>query len=446
MENDKIELKEKLNSNYSKTNLDEVVEYCKENIEQMNISNETDDFLCRVATQYLMKYKIGEFDIREANFLTLYFAKFGVKSISPELKVDISIVPKEEYEKISEKGSNATCISHKDNSYTLIYSEEKVSKKLMTNNPDNFLRAMQTILHEVVHVQQKNRLQSDYRNLNAQQAKRGYILALETVTRHVYPEFYKKNYNKLLTENDAEKNGLLLALDILRICNKSVYEMYSEEEIKSRVEQYDNNALEEKEILKGKLLPTLQTMEFIAAKAQDFRDLYPILNIAYHQNGDRKSIVDLLKDREDRMLKDKTTVLDNNELVYTILNSRGLSIEEIRAEIEELDKHIVSKGEKDEFAYELLGSRLQKYGAEEAKIQEYIKMTKAQVKGKSDDEKTNKDEQEEWLETMKGFNEKVSEMDGHAKKQETMIKFISSLEEQKTKGKDLKYSEDITRR
>lgn len=443
MENEKIELKQNF-INEQPGALKAIVKYCKENINSMDINDETDYYLCKVSTLYLMKMKIGHFDKDEARCLTVYFAKLGLKMYSVahgiEAKVNIDILPAEEYKKLRGEKSNAACILHNDNSYTLIYSEEKVCQRLMTNDPDEFLRAMQTICHEVAHVYQEIRVQRDYRDVNAIQAKRGYLMALEDITRKVYPKFYTENYAKLFKENDAEEMGLSMALDVLKMYNKGVYELFDKEEIKTRIEQYRKMSKEEKNIL-GKKSPTLQTMEFIAQNAHGFRKLYPILGVAYHEDGPRKTITELLDDRAERIAKGEPSIDNANELLLEILNSRGTTPEERREEIEELDKYIVSRGIEDEFVYELLSSRLQRYGIKEAAIQEYIKMTKAQVKEKKEAEGINKDsEAAEWMETMKGFNDRANEIEGHSKKQADIVQAIST--EQRQKNVDEKVVED----
>lgn len=430
MENEKIILKQNF-INKQPGALKAIVTYCQENMNSMDINDETDYFLCNVNTMYLMKNKIGHFDKDEAKYLTSFFAKLGSKlyyeAYGIRGKINIEILTSEEYEE-KQKGqkSNAVCIPHKDNSYTLRYSEEKVCQKLMTNDPDKFLRGMQIIIHEVVHVYQNIRVQQDYREVNAGQAKKGYRMALEKITRQVNPKFYHENYNKLLTENDAEEWGLNLALDILKIYNKGVYNLFSEEEIKSKIEQYRTRAEEEKNIF-GQDVNTLKIMEMIAKEAKTYRKQYPILGVAYHENGPRKTITELLEDRAKRIAKGEPSIDDVNELVLEILNSRDSTPEEKREEIKELDKYIVSKGVEDEFAYKLLSNRLQKYGTKEVAIQEYIEMTKAQVKKKKE---------AEWMETLKGFNERVNEIEEHSKKQADIVQTIST--EQKQKNDDEK--------
>lgn len=476
----KVELKQNLIDKKPGA-LRDIIIYCKENISTMDINDETDYFLNRANTLYLMKNKIGHFNKEEAKYLTQYFAKLGSKIYAEaygiEGKINIEVLPSEEYEE-KQKGqkSMAVCIPHKDNSYTLRYNEEKVCQKLMTNDPDKFLRGMQTIIHEVVHVYQNIRVQQDYRDVNAVQAKKGYLMALEKITRQVSPKFYNENYDKLLTENDAEEWGLSVSLDILKMYNKDVYELFTEEEIQAKIEQYRDRSGKEKNILgEGVNAPTLKTMEFLAQKGSDFRKLYPILGVAYHENGPRKTITELLDDRADRIENGEPSIDDVNELVLTILDSRDMSHDEKRVEIKELDKYIVSKGIEDEFVYELLGSRLQRYGTNETAIQEYIEMTKAQVKEKEIDEAEQekirpkeetfrdgigdkkeeeqgrkedqiKDKETTWLETMQRFNERATEIEGYPKKQETVIQAISVAEKQRSEQeKGIKLSNDGVR-
>lgn len=432
MENKKLELKQNF-INTQPDSLKDIIEYCKENIKSMDLSDETDDFLCRACTVYLMKHKIGYFDNNEAKFLTLYFAKCSAKLIfdvnKVKGKIDINILPTEEYKKLRGEKGIAVCIPNEDKSHTLIYSEEKVTDQLRTDDPYKFLRTIQTICHEVVHVYQNIRLQRDYKEVNALQAKKGYIMALEKITRLLFPNFYKENYTKLLSENDAEEWGLTLALNFIRAFNKDVYELFDKEEIQTRIEQYRKRATEEKNIV-GKYLPTLKAMEFLANSVPEYRKLFPILEVAYHKEGTRKTITELLEDRQERISEDEAAVENSNELLLTILNSRDATSEERLQEIKELDEYIISKCIEDEFTYNLLTNRLQKYGMKETSIQEYIEIIKTQVKMQKDEYKDKVENTAECIEKKSDFSDITTKIDEYSKKQEDAIHIIATEQEQ----------------
>ena len=108
MENIKKRLKENLKREFSNSNLQEVIKYCKENVQSMDFNNDTDFYLCSTVNSYLLKQKIGCFNKDEAKFLTISLSKFGIKMFNiKEEKINIELMESEEYKKFrGKRGSN----------------------------------------------------------------------------------------------------------------------------------------------------------------------------------------------------------------------------------------------------------------------------------------------------------------------------------------------------
>ncbi|MCI9366411.1 MAG: hypothetical protein HFJ54_07920 [Clostridia bacterium] len=255
---EKEELKAKFdNNNATMADVQAVVEFCKKNIDTMDLRNETDEFLCQMATIHLMKYKIGRFDRSEAIYLTKFFAKYNVniyeKTGLLSEQVDISVLENEEYEKTKGK-SQAVCLDKAEDGQEITYSA-KVVEQLMSNDPIKFRRGLQTIVHEVVHATQNSLMSKEnLENTSAANIEQGYLMALETVTRRRMPKFYNDNYSYLIKENSAEANGLKMAMQMLRIYQPKVYELFDEKETEETIEAYTRKAqTSDRNLGKGKI-------------------------------------------------------------------------------------------------------------------------------------------------------------------------------------------------
>lgn len=365
-----------------------------QNIHSMDFNNDTDFYLCSKVNSYLFKKKIGCFNKDEAKFLTINLAKLSIKMLNiQEKKINIELMEIEEFKKIYRENWRAVCISKKDTNHSIVYSE-KVSNDLMSNDILAILRGMESITHETIHVFQNEKIQKDYTKLNAVQAKNAYIMALENITRKLNPEFYEKNYDNLLSENDAQKNGLLMAMNILKAYNKEVYNLFDEEKIKNRMKEYDDNINEREKEIAGFIPKKGQTtiiMEFLTRECLkiDLKLLkdYPILEIAYNKDGTQKNILELLEDRNLRLNKRENlknnSIEDINDLFFTIIHNRDRTSSELVEEIDSLEKYILSKDIKDEFVYELLHNRWQRGGVEEEMIEKRIGDIKYNIEEKN---------------------------------------------------------------
>lgn len=383
MVNKKEEFIKKINENGQNIKFKEVIEFIIGNIEEFNLENKEEFSLCHRVAKHLFKFKIGNFDKNDANFLVNYLAKLDVSILRQNEnslgQVNIKVLNQEEYEKVR-KGSRAVCFDNEDNTFDVVYSE-KVSEDLMSRNPSTILYGLQTIGHEITHVLQNTIIHNkdicSYNNVN--NIREGYKMALETITRKVLPDFYEKNYEYLLKENNANANGLKWAMQILKIYSPELYNVFDQEKIQGKINGYNEKAYGDSikfgnyNLEKEKITIT---MEFLAQNAlekdpQMFLDKYPVLNVAYNKEGKRKSITELLSYREEK-INNNIDVESVNNLIHTILNSRSMSNNELKCEIDELEECIFSKPQTDEFVYELLKKRYVDFGVPEDKIKEYI--------------------------------------------------------------------------
>ena len=361
----------------------EVIEFVIGNIEEFDLENKEEFSLCHRVAKHLFKFKIGDFDKNDANFLVNYLAKVNVSILRQTEhslgQVNIKVLNQEEYEKVS-KGSRAVCIDNEDNTFDVVYSE-KVSEDLMSRNPSTILHGLQTISHEITHVLQNTIIHNkdicSYNNVN--NIRECYNMALETITRKSLPDFYEKNYEYLLKENNANANGLKWAMQILKICSPELYNVFDQEKIQKEIDGYNEKAyggtikFSDFEVEKGKITRTMEFLvkNIVEKDPQMFLDKYPVLNVAYNKEGKRKSITELLSYREEK-INNNIDVESVNNLILTILNSRSMSNHELKCEIGELEKCIFSKPQTDEFVYELLKKRYVDFGVPEEKVKEHI--------------------------------------------------------------------------
>ena len=103
---------------------------------------------------------------------------------------------------------------------------------------------------------------------------------------------------------------------------------------------------------------------------------YPILRVAYREDGTRKDLEELLKDRG-QMLERGASEEEANKLLSTILESRETSKEEMLQQLDIIEEEIYKKGIESGFEYDLLKRTLQRGGMTEEKTEEYIETVKS---------------------------------------------------------------------
>ncbi|MBQ3414703.1 MAG: hypothetical protein IJH39_05000 [Clostridia bacterium] len=204
------ELTEKIKSNQASYN--ELLEWCSENKDKMNLNDFNEFCLYNTLINELFKFKIGKMNRKE----TSIFIKFFATKLACELKIGDKVkVEILDNEKFNEKYKGHSDdiglhIPSKDGTCTVSYNLSKMEKKLNSDKHFILLEGLQVVFHEIRHAYQQVGMSQE-----GVYAKALYIMAMETITRKVSPQFYKDNYGKLLIENDAQKAGLQIALSTI---------------------------------------------------------------------------------------------------------------------------------------------------------------------------------------------------------------------------------------
>lgn len=173
---------------------------------------------------------------------------------------------------------------------------------------------------------------------------------------------------------------------------------------------------------------------------------YPILRVAYREDGTRKELEELFQDRE-RMIERGEIEEETNKLLLTILESRETSKEEMLQQLDIIGEEIYKKGIESGFEYDLLKRTLQRGGITEERAEEYIETVKSLHKERRRVEEAEKTQEEntpktierkaqmpqevQWMEAMKEASDRVTEFEGYSKRQEEIVQEISAAEKQK---------------
>ena len=343
-----------------------VMLYCLDNVETMDLNNNEEFEMYNSVTNYLMNKKICNFNEREARFLTYFFAKWEINKLDKELdkQVKIELV---EHEILCEKGDSevcAICFLNEDCTSTIMYSDI-VLKNIMSDDMDKVTEGIKTVVHETVHAFYNKILKTDYFKLKPVYAEKAYIIALEKVMRKYKEEFYKENYRNLLSENNANRIGLISAINIFKDYNKEIINDLNVDVLKKRIRNYvESPKKDSKKIfdIRAKKGYNLLELEFdvknFLEKYPSYIEEYPVLKIAYNEDGTRKSISQLLDDREKRLQGSNASKNSINKLFYTILDNRYTTVKDDYNEIEELYDYIHDKGTDDHFLNDLMKTRL----------------------------------------------------------------------------------------
>ncbi|MCR5146769.1 MAG: hypothetical protein K6B70_05450 [Clostridia bacterium] len=350
----------------AKETFEKIIKWCEENTSTLEPNDKDQTWLYEMATNYLMKYKIGKWNKDEAAMLITYLAKKSAREFGISENVDVKIFEREEYEKIYGKSSMGICTNNGDNTFNISYSPIVVDN-LLSNDYDQFLRGMQTVFHEVTHAVQNSVIQrKEIQGIDTPKTKNSYIMALETIARKFNPDFYKKYYAHLIKENHAEKTGLKLAMETMQKYNPRLYQAYNQEVIAQRLENYDKNFFNYEFILQsGKKTDFMVTIDTLCSlyieEHPEMVEMFPVLQAGYNLDGTKKDIRHLISEREAMIATGKP--LDKiDELYETIANHRNVTTNGLKGTKDELNKlhdYIEETGTEDEFVFRLMRYRLE---------------------------------------------------------------------------------------
>lgn len=372
-------------NNKSEENIKKILEYCKQNYNNLNIKNDISRKLYRYAVWYLMNFKLGNMDNEEAKLLISFFVKecgydFGIIN-----KINVNILNKKEYQDEYGNSSSANCKYSDEDMYTCTYSENVINQ-VKSDNVNEFLRGLQNIFHELTHVMQGIAIRGgNVKGINLSGKKSIYIMALETIARKADPKMYDKNYSSLLKENNAEKVGLFLAMEWIKKYNKRVYSLYNKEKINDSLNSYDSNFYNTKlsilnvEDSSIKIIDTSASL-YIEDNPNILNE-FPILKLGYNLDGTKKNIIEVLNEREE-ILKDNSEIDEINDLFSIILNHKHFDSRRgtgTKQELILLDNYIKENNITDEYIYDLIRFRLKRANFSNEQIDKFIEQEKEEA-------------------------------------------------------------------
>ena len=411
--------------------IEKVVSICEKYFDVMNYEDENTKTLLNYIGIYLMKQKLGNFNAKDAIFITKFLTKTCAKQFGISDKVEIELLKQDEFEEKYGKDTIGNCsYDKKTNNSIVSYSVYNVVANLMSKDSSNIIRVIQTIGHEVTHAYQNLLIHGNGEKEPFDRTQ--YIMAMEDISRKIDENFYDDNYLTLYKENQAEVQGLNYAIDILRIMGKEdilekndLYIQELRKKCQSRV--YENKRKED-----NLELSTIADTEMNARVYLDIYpeliDEYPILQIAFGKDGHKKNATTLLNERKDMLKTREKSDVDN--LYSCILNEtliRGESKEvdeafknlpeevtgkTIKEEQEEIEEYIKNGNETDTFAKDLLIKRLERQGLNIQQIQEHIKEIEEELQDKENSwmETTVTQADEQRLEQDRGVNNSNDEI------------------------------------
>ncbi len=181
-------------------------------------------------------------------------------------------------------------------------------KKFKENeNDDDFYNILVTCYHEITHsVQNKTMAESKYPNFEV------LMLVLEQLLLDYDKNYYEHNYDRLLSENQAEMLAIEKSLILLHDCNDKKYnEIFKIQ--KKEFQKYKRNM---KTFITGEIVTynlgevtSLKIVDELMKKYPDLLDEYPCLKYVYDLEGNHKSIK--------RLINDEKTCLDLYTKIYS---------------------------------------------------------------------------------------------------------------------------------
>ena len=361
------------NSSKDENDWKEVLNYCLNNFEKLNLTNEEDKYLLDNAIKYLMIRKFKCLENTEAKLLTVYFAKKYLKEHGIYDDVQVKIIENDEYRELSQNESLGFCVSRGNGKSEVVYSE-KLLEAIKSKEVVEKIMGLKAVFHEVVHARQNKRLYSPEEE-NSNYNGNVYRFALETLTRKVEPKFYDENYLQLLKEYQAEYLGVQEAVNILdyyQIIDKNKINDVHEFIIELLTVDEKNYFSEgDKANFRGgnfdaTIVLSCSTDKYVSEIPGVIEEI-PVLKYAYNLDGSRKDIIQLIKERANLISENSDVDFEIvNDLYRTIANYKSIDKDEVLT----LWDYIEENGTDDEFVYELMEFRLKKIGMSPESISE----------------------------------------------------------------------------
>ena len=436
MKFDKRQLLKKLQKNPTEDIYEEIVNYCKQNVNYFNwkLKNFEDKVLITAASSYLMKYKTDKWDLKDAVFMTYFFGYTAANNFGIVDKIKIKVISESTFEKKYEKADNGICIYNNDKTCTVFYSS-KLSKQLKNKNSRDFINGIQSIIFQIVDAFQ-NIIIHDNQTIEPYNRDQ-YIMALEDVAKSTNEDLYENSYVTSYRKSKAELEAIDFTISILQEYKKNNILEKNKRFITIKKAEYQEKQSEFEqdniELSAGPVSKTELNARMSLYLIPELLEQYPILQVAFDENGHKKRINTLLKERRIMLkISDEDTVneLYNCILAETLIYGEskksekelsGLPKEIIGEPIKKqqlfLKQYIAKNGNNDKFAEDLLNIFLsrQKQGEQKSKkykkTQQIVNTKKAIKKDKA--EQKNKSIQEDFdiINTKKRKKKKSNDYD-----------------------------------
>ena len=362
--------------------LQQTLEWCMEHSSSIDFNNESEKKLYQYAMLYLFRLKIGHLNEEEAKLVITYLAREQLhfqKLDGLNKDVNITILNEEEYKEQHGEDSHAICVSN-DDAFDIVYSPSVV-QNLMSNDPTEFLRGIRTIYHEFTHTIQNQIIKAGVNKDDPTSYNdKAYKMAAESLARKLYADFYNENYAHLFKENQAELFGLKQAILIIKRFNKDLYSLFDEKAIEVEETRLRELMKESTIKIKGKEMPHNRGLHAICDELiknhPEVLDDYPILKIGYTNDGNRKSLTELLQEKQAMISVgyDKEKI---DKLYLFILNNR--TILNLAEDVQELYLYIVETKGEDRMAYDALYHRFDRGNVPDEKRMQILNMIESSV-------------------------------------------------------------------
>lgn len=336
--------------NFTEESCIKCIEYCYDKLPDFSDKNLIKLF--EISVRYLISCKVGHWNKDDAKLVINYFSNLCAHKYGINSNVKISILNKDEYVKLFGK-SDAICVC-KRNMYEIFYSHNVINN-LISNDLELFLCGMQSIFHEVIHVVQNSIIKSDSKEFILPKLEM-YVMTIESIVMKADSDFYRKNYTKLYKENHAQKVAFKETIDTIKKYNYKLYDNYKIEQLNL----YEYSSYFETSNMTEMYLKKMDPIACLYIKNNpQIIDEYPLLKLVYNEDGLRKNILQLIKDRKEKIVNYED-INKLNDLYYLLCNGKnfiGDGLECIKEEILMLIEYL-SKNEFDEFEIDLLKYRL----------------------------------------------------------------------------------------
>lgn len=366
----------KYKENKTNENTLNLVNYICENIGNIDLSNSNNISLCEFTTKYLFNVKIGKWNENDAKFIVHYLVKKYSKYFKLDDSVSVKFLNEEELKAKCGKDTLATCVNNSNDTFDILYSSSLISY-LLSNDIDKFLRGLSIIFHELTHVMQNRIIEKEYEDY--QYTKNVYIMTLETIVRKSDKQFYKTNYLNLFKENQAEKIGFKNAIEVIKKYNTRLYDMYDIEKIQEKINKYDqklklNYDMQIYGTTTDKVLPAMEYITTLKMPEKTkYLEMYPILKLVYNEDGTRKDVIQLYKERI-RLLGKGADQTKIDTLYECIINDKLFVKDSCKIEANQLVDYVRENGCRDKFLSDLLLYRLKKGKLTQEKIDKIFEL------------------------------------------------------------------------